>query len=40
MLYRLMGSGQLGSIKVGRRRLIPMAAIAALVDQLLPEGAA
>lgn len=34
-LYCLMGSGELRSVKVGRRRLIPESAIAAYIAQLI-----
>ena len=31
-LYELMASGELESVKIGRRRLVPVAALAAYVD--------
>ncbi len=37
-LYRLMQSGQLASVKIGSRRLIPMRAITKFIDQLEKEG--
>lgn len=33
-LYELMAAGELESVRLGRRRLIPHAAIVALVDRL------
>lgn len=33
-VYALIDSGELGSVKVGKRRLIPEAALLAFVDQL------
>ncbi|MEU4232814.1 helix-turn-helix domain-containing protein [Nonomuraea sp. NPDC026600] len=38
-LYKFIRSGQLKSIKAGRRRLVPVCAINALVDQLMEEAA-
>lgn len=37
-LYRLIHSQQLLTIKIGRRRLIPAAAITAYVERSLAEG--
>jgi len=39
-LFELMGSGELESVLVGRRRLIPQAALVAFVDRLRAEAAA
>jgi len=38
MLYQLIHTRQLTSIKLGRRRLIPEAAIAALIERMLREA--
>jgi hypothetical protein len=40
MLNELIRSRQLASIKVGRRRLIPVAAIHSLIDRLQAQEAA
>lgn len=40
MLNELIRSRQLASIKVGRRRLIPAAAVRDLIDRLQAQGAA
>ena len=32
-IYQLIGSGELRSIKVGRRRLVPMSAISELLGE-------
>ena len=37
LLYRRLLSGEIRSVKVGRRRLVPKAAIKAYVDQLQAE---
>lgn len=37
-LYRLIQSGQLASVKIGSRRLIPMRAITKFIEQLEEEG--
>lgn len=39
-VYRLLDSGQLASIKVGRRRLVPVAALEQLVVDLQNEQSA
>lgn len=39
-IHKLIASGELASIKVGRRRLIPVAAIDEYVDRLRAEQAA
>jgi excisionase family DNA binding protein len=39
-VYRLIQSNQLATIKIGRRRLVPMAAVKDLLDRLRTEGAA
>jgi excisionase family DNA binding protein len=36
-LYRLIRSGKLQTIKIGRRRLVPAAALSALVERLRGE---
>ncbi|WP_371655527.1 MULTISPECIES: helix-turn-helix domain-containing protein [unclassified Streptomyces] len=38
MLYRLIRSGKLVSIRIGRRRLIPARAVSELVEQLSRES--
>lgn len=38
MLYRLIRSGKLMSIRIGRRRLIPAEAVLELVEQLSRES--
>jgi excisionase family DNA binding protein len=38
MLYRLIHTRQLASIKLGRRRLIPQSAIGTLVERMLEEA--
>lgn len=37
-LYELMASGELESVKVGKRRLIPHAALVAFVERLREES--
>jgi excisionase family DNA binding protein len=39
-VYDLMRSRRLVSIKIGRRRLVPAAAVTAYIDGLVAEGAA
>ena len=39
-LYQLIRSRQLDTIKIGRRRVVPVAAIQAYVDRLQAEGLA
>ena len=38
-VYELMGSGQLRSVKLGKRRLIPESALIAFIDSLQAGGA-
>jgi excisionase family DNA binding protein len=38
LFYELIGSGQLRSVKLGRRRLVPADAIEELVDRLSQDG--
>jgi excisionase family DNA binding protein len=38
-VYRLIQSNQLATIKIGRRRLVPMAAVTNLLNRLRTEGA-
>jgi excisionase family DNA binding protein len=38
MLYRLIHTRQLTTIKLGRRRLVPQAAVTSLIDRLSQEA--
>ncbi len=40
LCYELIGSKKLQSCKIGRRRLVPLAAIDAFIDDLVREQAA
>ncbi|MGW3542051.1 excisionase family DNA-binding protein [Nocardia niigatensis] len=40
MLFELIKNGELGSVKVGRRRLVPESAIVAYIERLTREAVA